>query len=816
MRLNVFKILLILTATAIMCRCNSVDRHIVTLDKGWKFCMADNPHASNPEFDDSEWESVGVPHDWAISGPFDINIDLQTVKVKEDGEKVPKVRSGRTGALPFIGVGWYRYDLSRITFDKNSRYRIEFDGVMSNAEIYVNGKLACKRPYGYISFYVDITDLLDYSGKNILSVRCENKEGASRWYPGAGIYRNVRLVQLSQTYVDSWGTCITSSNVKNGNAVIEVRTSIASYKPSDDCTLNTKIIDSDGKEVISGTTSFPSDSLIEICQNFEMENVQLWDTENPYMYSAISEIWRKGKLIDSYTTEFGIRTIEFNPDKGFFLNGRHTRIKGVCLHHDLGPLGAAVNVRAMERRLELLKGMGCNAIRTSHNPVAPEFLDLCDRMGFLVMEECFDEWQIGKVPNGYSVYFNEWAERDLTDMILRDRNHPSVIMWSIGNEIREQAQPDGVKVAEFLTEICHRIDPSRPVTAGLNNYQKALEHGFGEVLDVVGFNYKPYAYEKVHLENPSYCLLGSETASTVSSRGIYHFPVLENKFPFNEDRQCSSYDMECTAWGTLPDIEFAAQDDNDFVAGEFVWTGFDYLGEPTPYNETLSSRSSYFGIFDLAGMKKDRYYLYKSKWSNESVLHILPHWNWRMGDIIPVHCYTNYSNVELFLNGKSLGKKKKSGNDSKERYRLVWDNIEYVPGKLEAVAYDCNCTAVDTAVIYTAGKPYRLAMIPDRNIINADGKDISFVEIQVLDEKGVLCPGADNNLIFEVIGGDLVALCNGDPTSMESFVGKSMHAFNGKCMAIVGKSEQDAEICLSVKSEGLIGAETYIKAKRTK
>lgn len=786
-------------------------REVRLLDEGWRFTREDGAGFQEPGFDDRGWQSVTVPHDWAIAGPFDMDIDAQKVKVVEDGEKTEKLRTGRTGALPFIGTGWYRIDLGRLDKSGDRVYRLEFDGAMSNAQVYVNGALAGERPYGYSSFAVDITEYLSGGRSNVVAVRLENKEESSRWYPGAGLYRNVRLVSLAPVHVAHWGTYVTTPEVSEHTASVSVRTTLENRLNATDVELETVVMDPSGKEISCSLSPVSSDDVSVIEQTFEIEDPELWDIEHPAMYRIESRIVSGGKVTDNYTTDFGIRTFAFDTDNGFSLNGRRVPLQGVCLHHDLGPLGAAVNTRAIERQLEIMKEMGCNAIRTSHNPPAPELLDLCDRMGFLVMDESFDEWRMPKNKNGYSQFFDEWAEKDLTDMIHRDRNHPSIIIWSIGNEIREQGSPKGAEVARFLADICRREDPGRPVTAGLNNYANALKNGFGDIVDLVGFNYKPFAYAKEHKAHPDYCIYGSETASTVSSRGKYHFPVVETSRPMHDDFHCSSYDLEYPSWASSPDTEFSAQDDNQFVAGEFVWTGFDYLGEPTPYNETVSSRSSYFGIVDLAGMKKDRFYLYQSRWSDVPVLHLLPHWNWKEGDVIPVHCYTNYDKVELFLNGRSLGKKSKDNTSRHGRHRIIWDNVKYEPGELKAVVYASDGSVADETVTLTAGEPHHLVLSPDRSVIVADGKDISFVEISVVDKNGVLCPDADIQLDFRTEGVELVALCNGDPTSLESFAGTSMKAFSGKCMAIVGKCRKDLTGVLYVSSASLPDAETHIK-----
>ena len=795
---------------------NAQSRETNLLER-WKFTRTDAAEYIDAAYDDSLWETVSVPHDWAIAGPFDMNIDSQRVKVIEDGEKVEKLRAGRTGALPFIGTGWYRYRLGPVfKIDRNGtrRYHLEFDGAMSNSKVYVNGQYVGGRPYGYSSFAFDITDKLTDKKDNLIAVRLENKRESSRWYPGAGLYRHVRLVATNDCYIPLWGTYITTSKIEGQSAEVKVQTKIDNIGQKSGLTLKTIIRSPKGKKIAECSSAISDSSKDEIEQVISLDKIQLWDIDNPNLYTAESIILSGNQTIDNYTTTFGIRTARFTPDKGFLLNGEVVKLKGVCMHHDLGPLGAAVNVRAIERQLQMLKEMGCNAIRTSHNPPAPELLDLCDKMGLVVMDEAFDEWKAKKNANGYGNFFDKWAEKDLVALLHRDRNHPCVVLWSIGNEIREQQTKGGDKVGRFLNDICKREDPTRQTTAGFNNYTKALENGFGDIVDVFGFNYKPFAYHDVHEKYPNYCLLGSETASTVSSRGKYHFPVKETRSPMHDDFHVSSYDLEYPRWASTPDTEFSAQDDCDFVAGEFVWTGFDYLGEPTPYNETYSSRSSYFGIIDLGGIKKDRFWLYQSRWTDTPVLHILPHWNWKDGDIIPVHCYTNYPAVELFLNGESLGKKSKDMNN---RHRLVWEDISWKEGELKAIAYNAEGKVMAEETVRTAGQEDHIIMTADRKKIAADGKDLSFVEISIVDKDGTLCPNSETRLNFKAIdeaGNDcLVAICNGDPTCLESFCGNTMKAFSGKCIAVVGKKHSKGKITLTVESANLNKVILKIKAK---
>lgn len=778
------------------------DRNIVLLDKDWKFCNKDITLAFEKEFNDSQWQKVNVPHDWAISGHFNMNIDAQFVKVVEDGDSVTKLRTGRTGALPTFGVGWYRKSLPISNTDKEKRIFIEFDGAMSLAKVYLNGNFVGEWPYGYSSFAFELTKYINFEDKNILSVRLENKPESSRWYSGAGIYRNVRLVKTNKTHVAHWGTYITTPQVSAKSATVNIKTQIITQKGSEDVSLITEIKSPDGKIVgKQRTTAKKNTDSINFIQTLKLDKPALWSIENPNLYKAISKVFVGNRQVDEYITTFGCRSIRFDKNSGFYLNDKPMKIKGVCLHHDLGPLGAAVNYRATLRQLEIMKEMGANAIRTAHNPASPELIHICDSIGMLVHEEAFDEWKTGKNKNGYNLYFDEWHERDLQNMIRRDRNNPSVIMWSIGNEIREQDMACGAEYARKLTAICHREDPTRPTTAGFNNHNAAIKNGLAAGVDLVGFNYKPQDYKQKHEKHPDFVLYGSETASTVSSRGEYKFPVKEIRGVWYNDYQVSSYDMEFPSWASTPDTEFQAQDDNDFILGEFVWTGFDYLGEPTPFNEGTPARSSYFGIVDLAGLKKDRYYLYQSKWNEKPVLHLLPHWNWpeRVGQKVPVYCYTNYPKAELFVNGKSMGIKQKDKSNKYTRYRLMWNDVIYQPGEIKVVAYNENNQQMDEKIIRTASEPFSVKLIADRNRLNADGKDLSFVTVEIVDKNGNLCPRADQLLFFEVFGnGKLKAISNGNAIDQTSFSSNYMRAFNGKLVAIIESNETAGEITLKV------------------
>ena len=785
---------------------NLQPRKVFLLDKGWKFINKEVENGEKLDINTDDWETVTVPHDWAISGKFDKSIDAQKVMVVEDGERVPKLRTGRTGGLPWIGIGWYRKGLDIPSSYKNKRIQVQFDGAMSHAKVYLNGDYIGEWPYGYASFGFDVTDHVNFGGENILAVRLENKENSSRWYPGAGLYRNVRMVVTNPVHVKQWGTYLTTPDIQNGKGTVNLKTTIMNPEgKAENVTLETQILSPEGEvltAISSDATLKKNETIAE--QKLNVPQLQLWSVDSPVLYTAVTRILKDGKVLDEYKTPFGFRYFEFTNNNGFFLNGKRLQLKGVCLHHDLGPLGAAVNLSALRFRMKLLKEMGCNAIRTSHNPPSPEKLQLADEMGFLILDEAFDEWKHGKTKNGYNTLWDDWAEKDMVAFIHRDRNHPSVIAWSVGNEVREQGMKDGAKYCKFLVDICKREDPTRPTTAGFNNWNGAINNGLADIVDVPGWNYKPQHYQFIHENHPNWTMYGSETASTVSSRGEYFFPaevrVMYTRVPY----QCSSFDMEYPSWATSPDREFVAQDSFKFMAGEFVWTGIDYLGEPTPYNIQWPSRSSYFGIIDLCGIPKDRYYLYQSHWSNKDVLHLLPHWNWDPGQKVSVHCYTSFNKGELFLNGKSLGIRQKDPSNLYTTYRWVWDDITYEPGELKVVALDENNNPIKEEVVRTAGKPAKIILHPDRTKILADGKELAFITVSVVDENGVLCPLADNLINFKVEGEGVVkAVGNGDPTSLESFVKPFRKTFNGKCMAIVQSTSTPGEITFTAESEGL-------------
>jgi beta-galactosidase len=785
---------------------------------------------AQPGFNDSQWRLLNLPHDWGIEGPFK--------------QEYP----GATGKLPWWGVAWYRKHLELPAADQGRRIFLDVDGAMSYASVWVNGRLAGGWPYGYASWRVDLTPFVKCGADNVIAIRLDNPPQSSRWYPGGGIYRNVWLVKTSPVRVAHWGTAVTTPEANGKSATVKIKVNVDNSTAAEaDVSVQNEIFElkadgSRGKAVVSvsaGGLKIPAQQSATSESQTVVKSPKLWSLERPQRYVVVTTVEQNGKAVDVYETPFGIRTIAFTVDQGFFLNGRHVKLNGVCDHHDLGALGSALNIRALERQLEVLKEFGCNAIRTSHNPPAPELLDLCDRMGLVVMDEAFDCWASGKRPYDYHVLYPDWHEQDLRMLVRRDRNHPCVILWSSGNEVPDEEKPDGPALATEHQAIIHSEDATRPVTAAVDSYAAGFS-GFQNHLDVFGWNYHPNSYSQFRATNASLPLLGSETASTLSSRGEYFFPVSSDPTNGLADFQVSSYDFHVPSWATLPDTEFRAQEQNPFVAGEFVWTGFDYLGEPTPYGDDMlsnlqdysdpvetarvlkevealtrlhmPSRSSYFGIVDLAGFKKDRFYLYQSHWRPElPMAHILPHWNWpdRIGQVTPVFVYTSGDSAELFLNGQSLGRKKKGQYE----YRLRWDDVVYQPGELKVVAYK-NGRKWATDTVKTTGAPAKLLLSADREKIAADGKDLSFITVTVADKNGLPVPRSMNHIKFEIEGpGEIVATDNGDATSFESFQAPEHNAFNGLALVIVrAKAGQPGTIILKAESQGLKPATTMIDA----
>lgn len=813
------------------------------LEKGWKFTRNDNPEHANINFNDSKWQSVRVPHDWAIYGPFDKSNDIHRMAIVQDGQTTAIEHYGRTGGLPFTGTGWYRNTFSILDFSKDKMVSIKFDGAMSNARVFVNGKEVGEWKHGYNTFHFDITPFINSDGKdNVLAVRLENFDEQSRWYPGAGLYRNVHLIVTNKTNIPIWGTYVTTPVVNDNFAEINVKTKIENASESENISyfLETIIKNNKGIIVAKKGTELTKYDKNEISQTLYVDNPERWTLKNPTLYT-VESILSKGKkgtdeaadeIIDEYTTSFGIRTIEIKPNDGFYLNGEKIKFKGVCLHHDLGPLGAAVNEAAIRRQIRTMQDMGVNAIRTSHNMPAPEYVRIADEMGMMLMVETFDEWAIPKVKNGYNRYFSEWVEKDLVNVVHHYRNNPSVVMWCIGNEVEEQSVKEGAKVARLLQDICHREDPTRPITNGMDRPDDIFSNYMAAIMDVAGFNYRPFRYEEAYERLPQQIVLGSETASTLSSRGVYKFPVERRSMAMYDDHQASSYDVEHCGWSDLPEDNFIKHDDLHYCIGEFIWTGIDYLGEPTPYYSAWPSHSSLFGAVDLAGLPKDRFYLYRSHWNKEAeTLHILPHWNWegREGEITPIFVYTNYPSAELFINGKSQGKRTKDLSipnegtytaeaqksfERQKRYRLMWMDTRYEPGTVKVIAYDEKGNAVAEKEMRTSGKPHRIVLEADRSVINADGKDLSFITVSVIDKNGNPCPNANHLVKFNVSGeGVYRAGANGDATCLDLFHLPQMHLFSGKLTAIVESTETPGKIVLKASAKGLSSSKIEITTK---
>lgn len=779
--------------------------------------LSDWQFRNDHDFEQTDgWRPVTVPHDWAICGPFSRENDLQEVAVIQNGETASSLKTGRTGGLPYVGKGCYRRTISVDTL-AGRRYVLLFDGAMSEARVLVNGREVCFWPYGYSAFSCEITQAL-HVGENQLVVLLENRPQSSRWYPGAGLYREVKLLTLAPVHVPVWGVQVLTPYVGEDYASVTLRTKLDGVKGGEMVEVETAVRNAAGEVVAAKTNrrNWVYETPFE--QHLTIERPALWSPESPALYTAESTVRIDGVEVDRHTTRFGIRTVEVRADKGFFLNGELRRFKGVCLHHDLGPLGAAVNRAALRHQLTMLRDMGCNAIRTSHNMPAEELVELCDEMGFMVMVEPFDEWDVAKCANGYHRYFREWAERDMVGMLHHFRNNPSVVMWSVGNEVPSQWEADGYRMASWLQEICHREDPTRPVTCGMDQVDAVLSNGFAAIFDVPGLNYRVHRYREAYDRLPQSIILGSETASTVSSRGVYHFPVEYGPDRLHDDHQSSGYDVEFCGWSNVPDDDFAAAEDLPWLMGQFVWTGFDYLGEPTPYHtDAWPNHSSMFGIIDLASLPKDRYWLYRSVWNTESpTLHVLPHWNWpgREGEITPVYVYTSYPSAELFINGRSQGIRTKNRNSDLERYRLMWNEVRYEPGEVRVVAYDAEGRQAAERIVRTPGKPWALRLSVDRKTLAADGRDLAYVTVGVVDRAGNPVPTEHREVRIEVAGaGHFRAVANGDPTSLESFCEPHMHLFNGLLTAIVGSGDRPGELVVKASARGLKSAELRISVQ---
>ena len=754
--------------------------------------------------DSVNYKPVTIPHDWAINGPFDKKWDLQFVAIVQNGETEKTEKSGRSGALPWIGRGFYKTTVDLKKLPKTAI--LEFDGAMADPHVYINGKLAGHWAYGYNAFRVDAAPYLK-KGKNEISVSLNNREESSRWYPGGGLYRPVQLVtNADAATINPWGCYFRTESIGDGKAEVSICTNINNVDKT--LSIENQLVDAAGK-VVAQFKYGDFDAQGNVVKKLTVDNAQLWSPETPYLYKLITRLYRNNRLIDQTQQKVGIRTVRVAQYDGFQLNGVSRKIKGVCLHHDLGPLGAAVNKAALIRQIRTMKDMGCDAIRTAHNMPSTWQMEVCDSMGMMVMAESFDMWIYPKCKNGYALNFKEWADKDMENLVLNHRNHPSIVMWSIGNEIPEQWSKEGRDISEHLQDICHKLDPTRPVTQGMDQAESALKSGFAQVMDVPGFNYRVHKYDNNIKQLPKGFLLGSETASTVSSRGVYKFPVEASDSKTYADGQCSSYDVEYCPWSNLPDDDWRMQDDRDYTIGEFVWTGYDYLGEPSPYDEYWPSRSSYFGICDLAGLPKDRYYLYRSHWrKDDATLHVLPHWTFpgREGETTPVYCYTSWPSAELFVNGKSQGRIVKNADTRLDRYRLRWNNVKYEPGEIKVVAYDYDGTPKGEKIIRTAGAPARIVLKADRNSISSKGEDLSFVTVSVVDKDGNPCPTATNKMKFNVSGAaKFRAACNGDATSLVAFNSTEMPLFSGELVVVVEGLKHGAAT-LSVSADGLTTA----------
>ena len=812
---------------------NDNTRQRTSFNDNWRFSLGDVEGASVFTFDDSEWRQLNLPHDWAIEGEF--------------SKDNPSGIGG--GALPG-GIGWYRKTFVADEAYAGKKVFIDFDGVYMNSEVFINGHFLGKRPYGYISFRYDLTPYLKMGEENVIAVRVDNQEQPnSRWYSGCGIYRNVWLTVTNPIHVDLWGTYVSTPQVSDKEATVSVCTSVKNEGTADaEVKVISSLLDAEGNRVGETTSVLPisKDSVGAYQQMVKVNSPVLWSVNNPYLYTLETEVWADGKLVDTYETTTGIRSFEFSADKGFILNGEQVKIKGVCMHHDLGCLGAAVNTRAIERQLEILREMGCNGIRCSHNPPAPELLQLCDEMGFIVMDETFDMWRKKKTRYDYSLYFNEWHERDLTDLMLRDRNHPSIFMWSIGNEVLEQwsdANADTLSLEEAnmilnfghsaemlakegsemsvnslltkkLADMTRTLDPTRPVTAGCNE-PNPYNHLFASgALDIIGFNYHDDWFMGVPKNFPGKPFIVTESVSSLMTRGYYKMPSDKpilcperwDKPYYDPSFSCSSYDHCRAPWGSHHENTLRLVSENDFISGQYIWTGFDYIGEPTPYG--WPARSSYFGIVDLAGFPKDIYYMYQSQWTDKDVLHLFPHWNWEEGQEIDLWAYYNHADeVELFINGRSQGVK----TMPEDKYHVVW-RVKYEPGTIKAVSRKEGKVVMEKE-IHTAGEPAQIRLSADRTEIQADGTDLSFITVEIVDKDGNLCPNADNLVNFDVQGAAFIAgVDNGNQTSMESFKAPHRKAFYGKCLVVLQNNGERGGIQLNAVSEGLEKAMLNIQA----
>lgn len=850
---NIFKSLLCIGMMTAAMTAMAQQRKETILRDGWKFSRGEGLDAVAPsqkDFNDKKWQTVQVPHDWAIAGPFDKEIDKQTVAIEQNGEKEATEKTGRSGSLPWIGSGWYR---TSFTVDKDCpRAILNFDAAMAEPVVYVNGQKAGEWKYGYSSFNVDVTPFVNKDGSpNTLAVHLQNVEESSRWYPGAGLIRPVTLIQTGKTAIEQWSIVANTLALSEGGfapsknknplygAAMEFQAQVAGMQPKVRYAFEFSIKNDKGKQQTL-LAKAEENGTAQVFGN--VEDVTPWTPENPKLYDLQVTLYtiRDGapdRILDKQVKKIGFRTVKCSADGGFQLNGVTHKFKGVCLHHDLGMIGAAVNKAALVRQVELLKSMGCDAIRTSHNSPSQMQMEVYDSLGMMVMAESFDMWIYPKCKNGYARFFKEWSDRDIENLVRANRLHPSVVMWSVGNEIPEQGSANGPQLLRHLQEVVRKFDTTRPITNGMDRFDAANKTGFAQVADVPGMNYRTQLYKKAHESLGQGYVLGSETASTISSRGVYKFPVKRQDNKAYDDGQCSGYDVEACWWSNIPEEDWLLQDDQPWVIGEFVWTGFDYLGEPTPYDEYWPSRSSYFGIFDLAGLPKDRYYLYRSRWNpNEKTIHLLPHWTWtgREGEVTPVYCYTNYPTAELFVNGKSQGKISKNttvnsnnresdkiadiNDPAIDRYRLRWNDVKYEPGEIKVVVYDANGKEVGTETVKTAGAPASIQLTGDLGAdikpLKADGEAMTFITVNILDKDGSLVPDADTQINVSVTGSaNFKGICNGDATSIEVFTQPTMKAFHGQLVIGIQSNGKQGDAIVKVSGKGLKPATVTIRAE---
>lgn len=829
-----------ITALLLVCSISAIigQNRTVDLLQDWKFSNYDYGAAFQENFDDSSWQKVTVPHDWAVKGDFDFANDVQLTMVVQDGDTKPFYRTGRSGALPYVGIGWYRTDYSVAAADLKGTVQLLFDGAMSNSKVYINGQYVGERPFGYISFYFNVTKYLK-AGKNTIAVRLENFNSQSRWYPGAGLYRKVSVIKTNPTHVKTWGTFVTTPSISKKKAIVNVKVELLG---NGKYTVKNDILNPSGKVVSSKTASVQIKGTQLLNEPFEILKPELWSLENPNLYQLKTTILSGTEVVDTYSTTFGIRSVRYEVD-GFYLNDKKVRFNGVNMHHDLGPVGAAFHRELFVRQMKKMKEMGVNAIRFSHNPPAPEALDVCDELGLLAIDEAFDEWQLGKVTNGYSIHFDKWAKTDLTDMILRDRNHPSIIMWSIGNEIMEQYKHDPNKITSYLNKIVKSVDTTRATTAGFNSAKNAIVSGMATTVDVAGFNYKAGIYGAIRKQYPNLKFYASETGGAVSVRNAYKFPVVFDTIHGKRgdsshtvvypDGHPDNYETTNVPWGYPAYKEFASQEKNASVYGEFVWTGYDYLGEPSPYHNA-EARSSYFAPVDFVGLEKDKFYQYQAQWNKEAkVLHFFPHWTWPDLKVksFPVVCYTNYEKAELFVNGKSYGIKTKnaltkldfetdnlvkeaSGGGNWElfkAYAIVWDDVVYEPGEAKIVAYDKNNKKVAETKRVTAGTPHSIKIEPE--IATIKNGEVGVYVITVVDKDGNLCPHFNEDMEIEISGAaSFLAAGNGDPVNMQNLSKPKRKLFNGQAVVFV-QSNSKGKITIGTKTKNIQAANNQLEVK---